>query len=310
MKRITLLATLLLATASFAQVDIPSPWKGPFGDLGRNLAWGVSGAGGMNNAFIINIPGPQLGACLFIHNLSAVGKPFTLRAFTTDDQQALGYYATPGAVWTPINVVSTNWYIAAPPPPGSYYVAPNSMVAFSVSPASGAKIAFLILGSPLDGTADIFYTFGSPSPCSAYIPSNAQIFTDAHSLVAGSLNVNWIGLAAGSLFPGAPQTWRACSFYLWHALTGAAGTLNVWIESVDSFTGVIDDRVSFVQAAATGGQAAQIDLRNPANPHAATVGTLAAGTLQPGIFSDSVRVNYTVVGAGCTYNTYLIGICH
>lgn len=309
-----LLATLLLAIPTFAQVDIVSPWRGPFGDLGRNLTWGVSGAGGMNNAFVINVPSPQQGACLFIRNLSTfAAHSFTLRVFITADQQALGYYATPGAVWEPVNVVSQTWTQGV----NSYFVptslAGAGLAVFSVSPASGAKVAFVISGSTNAGandTANIFYTFGSPSPCSAYIPPNAQIFVDSRSLVAASLPINWIGFASGSLFPGAPQTWRACSFYLNATLTGAAGTLNTYIASWDSFTQTQDDRVSFVQLAATGKQAAQVNFENPAVPHAVLVNALAAGSLVTGVLSDTMRLTYVVAGAGCTYNVGLIAICH
>jgi len=313
-KIIMLLAALLFSVSAFAQVDILSPWRGPFGDLGRNLTWGVSGAGGMNNAFVINVPQPQLGACLFVRNLNAASAhSFTLKAFITDDQQAIGYYATPGAVWTPVNVVSGTWTTGV----NSYFVPANlaggGMAVFSISPASGAKVAFVIAGSINAGgidTANIFYTFGSPSPCSALIPPNSQIFVDARSLVAGGFSVNWIGFAAGSLFPGAPQGWRACSFYLQAALTGAAGTLDTYISSYDSFTGLQDDRISFIQIVATGGQAAHINFDATANPYVPVANALAAGTTRQGIMSDTARVYYRVTGAGCTYDVHLIGICH
>ena len=317
-KIIMLLAALLFSVSAFAQVDILSPWRGPFGDLGRNLTWGVSGAGGMNNAFVINVPQPQLGACLFVRNLNAASAhSFTLKAFITDDQQAIGYYATPGAVWTPVNIVSGTWTQGV----NSYFVSAfgtaggGDMGVFSISPASGAKVAFVISGSINAGgtdTANIFYTFGSPSPCSAVIPANAQIFVDARTNVStpGVSNINWVGSIIPSLFPGAPQSWRACSFYLLGTLTGAAGTLNTYIGSWDSFTQTADDRVSFIQLAATGRQAAHINFDATANPYVPTNNTLVAGTTRQGIMSNSMRISYVVAGVGCTWDVALIGICH
>jgi hypothetical protein len=311
-----ILILLLFAAPAFAQVDIVSPWKGPFGDLGRNLLWGVSGAGGMNNAFIINLPGPQIGGCLFVRNLNpAAGHAFTLRAFVTNDQQATGYYSTPGAVWTPINVTASQINPGATANQFVVQVAGSAigMTVFSVAPAGGAKIAFVIADSIVQAgidTANVFYTFGSPSPCSAYIPPNTQIFFDSRVGLAtpGTVNIAWVGLNA--IYPGAPQTWKACSFYLRGVLTGAAGTLNTYIDSYDSVTTVQDDRISFLQLAATGNQAAQINFENPAVPHTATVNTLAAGTIVTGIMSDTMRVSYVLTGVGCTFNALLTAICH
>ena len=316
MKRIILLlAALLLSASAFAQVDIVSPWRGPFGDLGRNLTWGVSGKGGMNNAMVIDVPEPQLGACLFIRNLNAAAAhSFTLRAFITSDQQAKGYYATPGAVWTPVNIVSGTWTQGV----NSYFVPANlaggGMAVFSISPASGSKVAFVIGASVNAGgidTANIFYTFGSPSPCSAQIPANAQIFVDARSIATPGIGATgWVGFAPTPLFPGAPQNWRACSFYHLATLTGAAGTLNTYIASYDSFTQTTDDRVSFIQFVASGRQAAHINFDATANPYVPTSYTLAAGTTRQGIMSDTMRFAYTVTGVGCTWDVALIAICH
>jgi hypothetical protein len=273
----------------------------------------------MNNAFVINVPQPQQGACLFVQNLNtAAAHSFTLRAFVANDQRALGFYATPGAPWIPINILAGGVWTNGV---NSYFVssaaAGGGMAVFSVAPAGGTKVAFVISGSTVAGgtdTANIFYTFGSPSPCSAYIPTNAQIFVDVRTGLAtpGLSNQNWVGLPTGTaLFPGAPQTWRACSFYLQASLTGAAGTLNTYIGSWDSFTQTQDDRVSFVQLAASGRQAAQLLLETPAAvPHAASVNALAAGSVQTGIFSDTMRVSYVLTGAGCTFDTALIAICH
>ena len=188
------------------------------------------------------------------------------------------------------------------------------MVVFSVYPASGGKVAFVISNSTVAGgtdTANIFYTFGSPSPCSALIPANAEIYVDARSVATpGSGALNWVGRAGVPLFVGAPQNWRACSFYHLATLTGAAGTLNTYIASWDQFTQTTDDRVSFIQAAASGRQAAHINFAATANPYVPTAYTLAAGTTQQGIMGDTMRVSYVVTGVGCTWDVALIAVCH
>jgi len=317
MKRTLFLAlALLLASVSFAQHDIPSPWKGPYADLGRNLVWGSSAQNGINNAFVINLLGPQLGACLFVQNLNTTaGHSFTLNVYTNADQQAAGYYTNAGAVWTPINIVGTGWTQGV----NSYYVPSNAggagLAVFSVSPASGGRVAFVISGStPAGGTdtANLFYTFGSPSPCSALVPAGSQIFVDARSITSTTGNINWVGFASGALFPGAPQAWRTCGFYLSATNTGGTTpTLNTYLASWDSFEQLQDDRVSFLQVT-TGSskQATQAYFECATNPHVVSVGALAPGTLQSGLLSDTLRLSYVLGGTSPAYTVNLLGICH
>lgn len=303
---IRLLAMLLWATAALAQIDITSPWRGPFGDLGRGLTWGASGTGGMNNAFIINLPIPQTGACLFIQNLDgANAHAFLLNAYISGDQRALGYYTSPNAGWTQVNVTSR--YLGYNQP---YTIPASDLGVFSISPMGASRVAFVISNSVAPGIANIYYSFGSASPCAANIPPNAQMFVDARTVTTpGANDISWIGWPAASAYQGAPQTWRACSFYL-YANPTVVGTLNTYIHAWDSFTGNQDDRVSFLQVAAASRQSAEVSFEPNANPHAIATRALAAGTVQTGIPSDILMLSYVVAGAGASYAVKLVGICH
>ena len=320
-KAIQLLVILFLAISTFAQVDIRVPWRGPFGDVGRGLVWGASGIGGVNNAFIIELPAPQTSACLFVRNNSAAtAHTFTLRAYTSSDQTAKGFYLSLSR-WEPLNIVSPAWnplgtVIYSVPVAGNAPGIAGGLIAFSIGPASGGRVAFVFSGSTVGGgtnTVDIFYSFGSPSPCSAFIPPpNGSIFVDARTITANT-SVAWIGWGGVTAFPAAPQTWSSCSYYLYTQNTaGTTPTLNVYIQSQDSFTITLDDRVSFVQATtATLEQSAQILLDAEENPHTNLNGTLAAGTIVSGLFSDTVKIYYKIGGtAAPSYNVRLTGVCH
>jgi hypothetical protein len=197
---------LLFAISAIAQVDVQVPWKGPFGDIYRGAQWGVSGVGGVNNAFIIQLPSPQLGGCAFVRNNDVAQHSFKLNAYITSDQKAIGYYTNTSS-WQQIKVGIPAYYNANP----NIQVGAGSLGTFSFSPASGSRVALVISGSSSSGTTDLFYSFGNPSPCSAVIPSNAQLFTDYRSNLSSTTQVNWIGTFSPQFtYVASPQDFSAC----------------------------------------------------------------------------------------------------
>jgi hypothetical protein len=137
------------AAACWAQSDIPVSGISAYVDLGRNLAWGASGPGTANNAFIFAPISPNSNLCLFAQNLNTTSAhTFTLTVAQTGDQRQTAY-AGQTAVWTPVSVNPALTTVAA------------GAVAVTFARTSGAaRIAVVVSGSTTAaGTPDTLNLF-------------------------------------------------------------------------------------------------------------------------------------------------------
>lgn len=299
------------ALALRAQTDIPVSYKGPFGDLGRNVAFGTTGPGGLNNAFIINIPSPQNTACVYVHNLSATqAQTITFQAYSTADSRALGYYKSPqvwqqlagnGAVVTTVN---------------GLLITTSSTASFQVGPVAGSSLAVVFGGGSAGAgfNADVFYSFGGQIPCGASLPQKAHFFWDTRSLAgAANTTVDWFGVynaASPPEFVAAPSDYQACTFAENTPTLSGGGALAIYIQAIYTNVAITDDRVSFNSiAAGSNTQAASLYLFSNANPHVIATGSLAAGSVVGGNFGDTVAIEYKLTGTAPTANPTVVGWC-
>lgn len=85
---------LLVASCAFGQVDILNNSRNSLIDLGRNLSWGTSGRGGINNYFIFTPVNPSESFCLIIANKNPTNShTFTLQIGSTTDQTVTSFAA-------------------------------------------------------------------------------------------------------------------------------------------------------------------------------------------------------------------------
>jgi hypothetical protein len=137
------------------------------------------------------------------------------------------------------------------------------------------------------------------------------MFVTASNLFAGTLSFSLVGPStSGATYVGNPQTWKACTVYSDIAPI-AGGTINTYVSSYDSTSTLEDDRISLLQVAgAEVKQSATVNFEVNVNPHALSVHALAAGTVQNGILSDSMKLTYVTAGGGAHYSTWFMAICH
>lgn len=315
MRRIlTLLATLLLALPLSAQVDIVSPWRGPVMDLGRGLAWGVSGQGGINNAFILSNNVPMLGTCTTIRNYNAGNaKLLSIAAYQTADQRAIGYYASP-ATWTPMPLVYPLFSLGRPWVPAAGDA--RGPVSFYIPATAAARVAIVISDSVVNAgndRADIYAIQSSMANCGAFVQGSYN-FVYYSATINSNSTLQLFGRVVGSVWPIDPSIFRACTFDASIINTaGAAPTLNLYLQDLDLSVGnFVNDRVSFIQAAgvaATSIQQASLNLEASVVPAVTTDATLAAGSEKAGMFSDGVRLKWAIT-AGAVYTLSFAAHCH
>jgi len=151
--------SVCLMLAALARADIQVRSSGPYLTLGRNLAWGSGGSGGIENIWTFVPMNPNQGICIFVTNNDSASHSFTLNVYQTGDSsipQYTGYskFFRPDAVQ------------------GAYSpVAANATTTAFVQTSAAARIAVQITGSsPSGGTANVYVvqtTSGSCGPVNA-----------------------------------------------------------------------------------------------------------------------------------------------
>lgn len=140
--------------AALARADIQVRSSGPYLTLGRNLAWGSGGSGGIENIWTFVPMNPNQGICVFVTNNDSASHSFTLNVYQTGDSavpQYTGYsqFFRPDAVqgiYSPVSGNSTN-------------------TAF-VQTSAAARVAVQITSSsPPGGTANVYVVQTNSGSC-------------------------------------------------------------------------------------------------------------------------------------------------
>jgi len=175
---IVLAIIFLIATITFtfksklsaqATTDVLTTNGGLFFDLARNVSWGVSSKGGINNNFIFSPYNGQLGTCVWMVNNNPVSAhTFNLFAFSTGDPSVTSFTGQ-SSQWLPASIFN----ISAP---GGVFggnlssaIQPSAIETFFIPTRGVARFTVSItgttssVGSP--DTATLFVTFTSTSSC-------------------------------------------------------------------------------------------------------------------------------------------------
>jgi hypothetical protein len=316
MKRVfQLIAALFFATSLLAQVDVTVPWRGPFGDIGRGLVWGGTGAGGINNAFIISPVTPQSNVCVYVRNNNATSAhPYTFKAYINGDQRGFGYYATPLG-WS---LTQSQGHHVNPSTASGYQLAASQTDSILVTNSSAARIALVFSGATTQAgtpdTADIFFSAPTSGQCALNTSDYAE-FTDDRIVTNGTTLVDLFGNFTDTLVAGTPQSYSACTFAAYSQNTsGVAPTLSIYVVSaIGNLAGYfVNDRVSFTaRTVGSLNEEANVNADLSAVPTTTSNGSMAPGTVRNGNFGDQIQVKYVVGGgAGSDYNILFYGICH
>jgi hypothetical protein len=138
-----LLSCIWLPPIALAQTDIPVSQIGPYITVGRGLAWGAVGVGGINNGFVFTPYQADTGVCISIFNNNPTSiHSFGLSVYVAIDPSAVGVISNQ-AFWTNIYTSTTQ------------SVGTTALAPFWLKTAGSAKVEIVISGSTTaTGTPD------------------------------------------------------------------------------------------------------------------------------------------------------------
>ncbi len=221
---------LLLPPGILAQTDIPVSQIGPYITIGRGLAWGVGGVGGINNGFVFTPPSADTGICVGVYNNNpSNAHTFVMTAYVTPDPAAVGAVIAPSHWQLTSGALSTSTPAA-------------SMTTYFVKTPGAAKIEIVfsdsaaLAGTP--DTADVIVAH-SQTGCGS-LTGNASLQTAG--LASGSMATSplngrsgiWCGqnqtikiatAATGTINGGVGLAIHVCSYSVTGPVTGASSDI-------------------------------------------------------------------------------------
>jgi hypothetical protein len=158
MQTLRFILLLLVSVTLFAQVDIRLRDRSPYLVLGRNLAWGQSGYGGIENNYMFTPLNPDQGICVFVTNNNPTSShTLTIESWQTGDPGVTSYTGNTGRF-----VQDTVQGTYSPVPAGS------TLSAY-VHTSAGAVVTLKVWGTSAQSgspdTADLYLVQTSSGSC-------------------------------------------------------------------------------------------------------------------------------------------------
>jgi hypothetical protein len=158
MRTLRFILLSLVSAGLFAQVDIRLRDRSPYLVLGRNLAWGQSGYGGIENNYMFTPLNPDQGICVFVTNNNPTSShALTIESWQTGDPGVTSYTGNTGRF-----VQDTVQGTYSPVPAGS------TLSAY-VHTSAGAVVTLKVRGTSAQSgspdTADLYLVQTSSGSC-------------------------------------------------------------------------------------------------------------------------------------------------
>lgn len=171
MRKIFALIFALAAASAFCQVPdqlIQGAGASPYTTIARNVNWGATGGGNIQNNFIFQPLDPNQGFCLFIRNNNPTNAHnVTVQVSQTGDPSLLAFANVTGQWFT---VPTTTSFPASVPA--------NTTVGISYKTTASASIAVTITGTTAQAgtpdTANIFAVQTNQSACGSIATNSVQ----------------------------------------------------------------------------------------------------------------------------------------
>lgn len=211
MRRIAIIAALF-ACSLFGQSDILVSVHSPYFDIGRGLAYGHSGVGGVNNNFIFNPYLPQLGTCVWLaSNNPTSSHTVTVSTAITADPNITTIIGTEGRWVSSLAFGLANTILNATSVTVPAYTSTNfgSVQLFYIPSRGAARVAVQLSASAsaagTPDTLDIFGSFTDQTTCFSSVNGPAGQPVSAIDSSAAGFNRPIGGTQGNTAFSGPPS---------------------------------------------------------------------------------------------------------
>lgn len=168
---VAFLAALLAlgALPAIAQIDIPISGRNPYTVIGRGLAWGTAGPGGVNNNFVFNPVSADTTVCVYVTNNNPTNLHSVSLAVQQTGDPSVSSFTTSQNPWASVQT----------PQVFPISVAAHTTQGFFFRSSAAARLVLQVSGSTTAGgspdTADVFAVMPSiASSCGISTLSSIQ----------------------------------------------------------------------------------------------------------------------------------------